>query len=86
MPRLSTNGRADNLHGIVVFLRLVDAGSLSRAARSFGGSIRASSQGAAVFAEDPCVRRSAALDQAPAAGRGQEDVRRIRRKSLRAAA
>jgi len=38
MPRLSTNGRADNLHGIVVFLRVVDAGSLSRAARSLGVS------------------------------------------------
>lgn len=38
MPRLSTSGRADNLHGIVVFLRVVDAGSLSRAARSLGVS------------------------------------------------
>jgi DNA-binding transcriptional LysR family regulator len=56
MPRQSTNGRADNLHGIVVFLRVVDAGSLSRAARSLG------------------------------AGRGQEDVRRIRRLPRRAAA
>ena len=38
MPRLSTNLRADNLHGIIVFLRVVDAGSLSRAARSLGVS------------------------------------------------
>jgi hypothetical protein len=55
MPRLSTNGRADNLHGIVVFLRVVDAGSLSRAARSLGVSPSAVSATLARRQED--VRR-----------------------------
>jgi LysR family transcriptional regulator, regulator for bpeEF and oprC len=41
MPRVSTAGRADNLHGILVFLRVADAGSLSRAARSLGVSTSA---------------------------------------------
>ena len=38
---MSTKGRPDNLHGILVFLRVVDSGSLSRAARSLGVSTSA---------------------------------------------
>ena len=41
MSRMSTGGRMDNLHGILVFLRVVDAGSLSAAARSLGVSTSA---------------------------------------------
>jgi LysR family transcriptional regulator for bpeEF and oprC len=41
MSRMSTGGRLDNLHGILVFLRVVDAGSLSAAARSLGVSTSA---------------------------------------------
>ena len=38
---MSSKGRPDNLHGILVFLRVVDCGSLSRAARSLGVSTSA---------------------------------------------
>jgi molybdenum-dependent DNA-binding transcriptional regulator ModE len=86
MPRLSANRRADNLHGIVVFLRVVDAGSLSRAARSLGVSPSAVSATLARLEERLDTRLFNRTRRLSTAGASEEDVCRIRWRPIRAAA